>query len=127
MNVGNRRMNKVTTVFVAPLYTCLEQKRKHAHDHPAQRKDMLMKVPATSGPTESRTAELKVGEKNPLKEARGLRHAEAAEEFCSAGAAVAWAAFGSSPRTFEPTISSESMTESKFLASRNVCLSICRY
>ena len=88
-----------------------------------------MKVPGSCPLTEpqERSAEPKVEEKNSAKEARGLRYAEAAEELGRAGAAVAWAAFGSSPRTFQTTISSESMTESKFLATRNVCLSICRY
>ena len=58
-----------------------------------------MKVPAASEPQE-RSAEPKVEEKNSAKEARGLRYAEAAEELGRAGAAVAWAAFGSSPRIF---------------------------
>ena len=88
-----------------------------------------MKVPGSCPLTEpqERSAEPKVEEKNSAKEARGLRYAEAAEELGTAGVAVAWAAFGSSPRTFQTTISSESMTKSKFLATRNVCLSICRY
>ena len=89
-----------------------------------------MKVPGSCPLTEpqERSAEPKVEEKNSAAtEARGLRYAEAAEELGRAGAAVAWAAFGSSPRPFQTTISSESMTKSKFLATRNVCLSIFQY
>ena len=69
-----------------------------------------MKVPGSCPLTEpqERSAEPKVEEKNSAKEARGLRYAEAAEELGTAGAAAVWAAFGSSPRTFQTTISSES-------------------
>ena len=60
-----------------------------------------MKVPGSCSLTEpqERSAEPKVEEKNSAKEARGLRYAEAAEELGTAGAAVAWAAFGVSPRS----------------------------
>ena len=52
---------------------------------------MLMKVPApAAGP--------KLEENNSAKEARGLCYTKAAEELGTAGAAVAWAAFGGSPR-----------------------------
>ena len=44
-----------------------------------------MKVPDTSEPPESANAEPKAEEKNPVKEARGLRHAEALQELCTAG------------------------------------------
>ena len=44
-----------------------------------------MKVPDTSEPPESANAEPKAEEKNPVKEARGLRHAEAAEKLGTPG------------------------------------------
>ena len=52
---------------------------------------MLMKVPDISQPTESRTADPHLKE-NEVEEAVRVRHAEAAEELCTAGGTVAWAA-----------------------------------
>ena len=52
---------------------------------------MFMQVPDISQPTESRTADPHVKE-NEIEEAAGVRHAEAAEELCTAGGTVAWAA-----------------------------------
>ena len=46
---------------------------------------MLKKVPDTSEPLESWTAEPKAEDNNTVKEARGLRHAEAAEKLGTPG------------------------------------------
>ena len=65
---------------------------------------MLTKVPAPA-------AEPKLEENNSAKEARGLCYTKAAEELGTAGAAVAWAAFSGSPRTFQTTSSSEKIAK----------------
>ena len=63
-----------------------------------------MKVPAPA-------AEPKLEENNSAKEARGLCYTKAAEELGTAGAAMAWAAFGGSPGTFQTTSSSEKIAK----------------
>ena len=49
---------------------------------------MLLKVPDTSQPTETRLADPNVQQKDEVEEAVVVRLAEAAEEFCTAGRAM---------------------------------------
>ena len=53
---------------------------------------MLLKVPDTSQPTETRTADPHVKQKNEVEGAVVVRYAEAAEELCKAGGALVLAA-----------------------------------
>ena len=54
-------------------------------------KTAAKEVPDISQPTESRTADPHINE-NEVEKAVGVRHAEAAEQRCTAGGTVAWAA-----------------------------------
>ena len=49
---------------------------------------MLLQVPDTSEPTDTRPADPNVQQKDEVEEAVVVRFAEAAEEFCTAGRAM---------------------------------------